>query len=223
MELNLKSSFFFRNIYNNTEITWDSNTLSLIYNGTEQFPTYELANLVDGDNVGEIISGKHTNVVANRVASITSLTDLNYKLPTETSTTFDITPITVGLTWTNLDLTYSGKPQIINANISGVLDIDSEIIGVTQTKEQVDAGNYTAEALLTGNTYGNYVLPSEYTKEFTIKQKLVTVTANLNTIIYGSAPTHNNSTYFGFVEGEDESVLTTNVTYTYSYQQSRSV
>ena len=47
----------------------------------------------------------------------------------------------------------------------------------------------------------------------------MTVTAKDASIIYGEAPANNGVTYSGFVNGEDETVLGGELTYTYTYTQ----
>ncbi len=49
--------------------------------------------------------------------------------------------------------------------------------------------------------------------------KKLTITAKDNTITYGDKPTGNGVTYSGFVDGDDESILTGTLDYDYSYTQ----
>ena len=71
-----------------------------------------------------------------------------------------------------------------------------------------NAGTYTASITLGGK---------EVSVQYTINKADLTVTANPATITYGDTAVSNGVTYSGFVNGEDESVLGGELTYTFSY------
>ena len=77
----------------------------------------------------------------------------------------DITAITVGLEWSDTDLTYNGTEQKPTATATGVLEGDE--CAVTVSGGQTNAGeNYTATAESLSNE--NYVLPDNKTTLFHI-------------------------------------------------------
>ena len=146
------------------------------------------------------------------------LTSDNYDI-TFNSGTLTVVQKEVGLTWGTTELTYSGVSQVPTVTAAGTVNGDK--IGVTVTGGQTAVGSgYTATAsALTGDKAGNYKLPAANTKEFSIGKAPLTVTAKNHTIIYGEAPAANGVKYSGFVNGENESVLTGTPKYYFDYAQ----
>ena len=79
-----------------------------------------------------------------------------------------------------------------------------------------NAGSY--KAVFTVAETGNYNGLTK-TVNFTISQKPLTVTANPKTITYGEKPANGGVTYEGFVNGENEEVLTGTLDFAYDYAQ----
>ena len=79
-----------------------------------------------------------------------------------------------------------------------------------------DAGDYRAVFKVVEDS--NFKDLSE-TVDFTISQKPLTVTANPKTITYGEKPANGGVTYDGFVNGENEEVLTGTLDFAYDYAQ----
>lgn len=146
------------------------------------------------------------------------LTSDNYDI-TFNSGTLTVAQKEVGLTWGETDLTYSGVSQMPTVTLTGIVNNDE--IGVTVTGAQTDIGSgYIATATgLTGTKAGNYILLAANTTEFSIGKAPLTVTANPHTITYGDAPAANGVKYSGFVNGENESVLTGTPKYYFNYAQ----
>lgn len=90
-----------------------------------------------------------------------------------------ISKIEVGLSW-NIPATnpvYDGQTHCITANATGM--INDDVIGVTVTGEQTNAGEHTATASeLTGTNNGYYKLPAANTQTFIISTRPITVTPN---------------------------------------------
>lgn len=145
-------------------------------------------------------------------------TSTNYKI-TYVNGTLTVAQKEVGLTWGKTDLTYSGVSQMPTVTLTGIVNNDE--IGVTVTGAQTDIGSgYIATATgLTGTKAGNYILLAANTTEFSIGKAPLTVTANPHTITYGDAPAANGVKYSGFVNGENESVLTGTPKYYFNYAQ----
>ena len=133
--------------------------------------------------------------------------------------TLTVTQKEVGLTWGTTDFTYNGSERTPTATATETVNGDE--IGVTVTGGQTNVGSgYTATAsALTGAQAGNYKLPEANTTEFTINKAPLTVTAKNWEITYGDAPAANGVTYSGFVNSDNESVLSGTVFYGYNYTQ----
>ena len=89
----------------------------------------------------------------------------------------------IGLSWDSTSFTYDGEYHAPEATATGLVNGDSCNVTVTGAKKA--AGSYTATASSIDNA--NYALPAENTKGFTIGQKVVTITANEQTITYGDS------------------------------------
>lgn len=79
-----------------------------------------------------------------------------------------------------------------------------------------NAGNATATVSFIGKYDAG---ASTLSKEFVIDKAPLTVTAKPKTITYGDAPANDGVEYDGFVNSENESVLTGTVDYAYNYTQ----
>ena len=124
----------------------------------------------------------------------------------------------VGLTWDETtSFVYDGSAHAPTATASGM--INGDVISVTVIGAQINAGDYTATASLTGDKAGSYQLPDAHTQEFSITKVPLTITANNNAITYGNAPAGNGVTCVGFVNSETASVLGGTLDYDYSYTQ----
>ena len=92
-------------------LTW-SETTSFPYDGTSHGLTATATNLVNGDEIGVTVSGVQTNA-GNYTATASALTGekaVNYKLPTEKTHAFTITPVELTVTAKNNTITYGDVP-----------------------------------------------------------------------------------------------------------------
>ncbi len=107
------------------------------------------------------------------------------------------------------NLVYNGtvKEATVEGTIIGTYEI-------TYDSAPVNVGTYTASI-----TVGDATV----SVDFTIEKAALTVKANNYTISYGDEPTNNGVTYTGFVNGENENVLTGELTYSYTYVQNGDV
>ena len=138
--------------------------------------------------------------------------------------------VTVGKAWPRMTaplavtgLTYTGKPQAL-------VSAGSTACGAMQYS--IDQGNTWSDTVPSGTSAGNYkvfyrVVGDENHKDtgmlgpvtvFVAKASL-TLRANNHTIVYGDAPANNGAEITGFVNSEDESVLSGELSYIYSYSQ----
>ena len=115
-----------------------------------------------------------------------------------------ISKIEVGLSW-NIPATnpvYDGQTHCITANATGM--INDDVIGVTVTGEQTNAGEHTATASeLTGTNNGYYKLPAANTQTFIISTRPITVTPDEGqSKTYGEADPTLTYTVDDIVSGE---------------------
>ncbi|MDO4337066.1 MAG: MBG domain-containing protein [Eubacteriales bacterium] len=117
-----------------------------------------------------------------------------------------------GLTWNGLmnqDTLTEGTDYMVSALYDSAGAGDNHTVTVTVTLQD------TAKA-------GNYQIAPSYSYECTgqtIEKAQLTIKANDNAIIYGDEPAGAGVAYTGFVNGETESVLTGQLSYSYNYQQ----
>ena len=99
---------------------------------------------------------------------------------------FTISPKQLTLNWgSTTTFDYDGNSHAPTATISGVVSGDT--CNVSVGGAEVNAGNHTATASLTGANAGNYKLPDANTKAFTINKKLIDLTDVLaNPKVYDS-------------------------------------
>lgn len=108
----------------------------------------------------------------------------NYVLAeTELTTKANITPKTVGLTWSGHDdLVYDGEPVSVTAEATGLVGDDTCTVTV-ENGAQTYAGTYTAEAAGLDNP--NYQLPTEGTKQsYTIAPRPVELSWSESSFTY---------------------------------------
>ncbi len=183
-------------------LTW-TNT-SLTYNGTAQAPTATATDLVGQDVVNVIVTGAQTNV-GSYTATASALDNANYKLPAAKTQGFTIGAKEIGLTWTNTTLTYNGTAQAPTATATGLETGD--VVNVTVTGGQTNAGSHTATASALDNT--NYKLPTANTQQFTIGQKEVGLTWTNTSLTYNKKAQAPTATATGLETGDVTSVTVT--------------
>ncbi len=100
------------------------------------------------------------------------LTSDNYYI-TFTPGALTVTPKTIGVDWTETELSYNGSEQAPTATATGLVNNDE--VGVTVTGAQTNVGtDYIATAsALTGEKKDNYQLPEGLTHSFTITPKSI--------------------------------------------------
>ena len=220
------------------ELQWSDTTQT--YTGQDLSPTATVANLVDGDNcvVTVIVTQKNSqnHRVGEYTATATDLSNKNYKLPDQNpTTTLTITPAPVTVTWDPASpaYTYNGQGQAPTPTAEGLFK--DVTITVNYTDEQgntsnsmpVNAGQYTATAVLSGAARENFEITEGASIDFTIaKAKLSASVANVS-IYYGSDPATVDFnyviTYAGFVGNDTESAVSGTLTCQHDYQPTMDV
>ena len=115
-------------------LSWGDTAFS--YDGTEKLPTATATGLIDGDTCTVTVAGAQTNVGENYTATASALSNSNYALPAENTTSFKITPGTQdGITATDYAGTYDGAAHGITVTASN---------GGTVTYSAPRSGAYSA-------------------------------------------------------------------------------
>ena len=132
--------------------------------------TYTSTGLVNGD----VFTGALSRAAGEDVGTYTitqgTIANDNYNITFTTGKTFKIDPKTVGITWGETLLTYSGTAQAPEATATGLEDGDDCHVIVTGAKTEV--GTYTATASSLDNA--NYKLPATgLTTDYEIVDQLV--------------------------------------------------
>ncbi len=169
-------------------IDWDEDT-TLVYNGKAQAPE-ATATVLKGDSCEVTVSGKQTNAGNGYTATVTALSNPNYRLPTQTAaemedynnltTTFSIAKKTIGLSWGETFFKHDGNPHAPQVTATNLVEGDS--CTLTVSGAQTEMGTYTATVNEPTNT--NYTLPEDKTKEFIIGKKQVPLTWGSLTFTY---------------------------------------
>lgn len=107
----------------------------------------------------------------------------NYVLSDTTlETTANITPKTVGLTWSGHEnLVYDGSAVSVTAEATGLVGDDTCTVTV-ENGDKTDAGTYTAKA--TGLSNGNYKLPADVEQSYTIAPRPVELSWSASDFTY---------------------------------------
>ena len=94
-------------------LTWG--TTSFIYDGSAHAPTATATGLVGNDACTVTVEGAQTDAGSNYIATASVLSNTNYKLPTDNTTTFSIAKAASSVTTapTANTLTYSGSAQAL--------------------------------------------------------------------------------------------------------------
>ena len=174
-----------------------SNT-AFTYNGSAQAPTATATSLVEGDECLVTVGGAQTNAGSNYTATASALSNANYTLPATATTAFSIAAKEVGLNWSNTPLTYNGSEQMPTATATGLVGNDE--CNVIVSGAQTNFGSYTATAERLSN--GNYKLPNNKTKAFTIDQKVVTLEWGTASFTYNGSEQAPTATATGLVDGD---------------------
>ena len=157
------------------DLKWNK---ELTYNGKEQLPTATVNNLVNGDKCEITVDGdKHKNVGTYK-AEITKVSNTNYMLPENVTTSYTIKPKDITVTITPNGGTYGEKITGATAKLNDVENGDHPEVTLTYTGTGYDgtkvngtevpshAGKYTVTASITDE---NYKLTGTNIAEFVVK------------------------------------------------------
>lgn len=196
----------------------------LTYTGAELEVEVDETTLPDGVSVTNIITRDKVaiNVDEEYVAVIYLQYEdtANYNPMEEITRTWSIVKATVG-SFDNValsvnSLTYTGVEQTV-----GLINIPAgATIGSISGNKGTKVDEYTVEVTFVCGDADNYndFEPVVKTYTWNITPATLTVTAKDHTIKYNENPSNNGYTITGFVNNENEGVLTSAVTYSYTYE-----
>ena len=156
------------------DLNWNK---ELTYNGKEQLPTATVNNLADGDKCEVTVAGANRNA-GTYEATATKVSNQNYKLPEDVTTSYTIKPKDVTVTITPNGGTYGEKITGATAKLNDVENGDHPEVTLTYTGTGYDgttvngtevpshAGKYTVTASIDDK---NYNLTGTNTAEFVVK------------------------------------------------------
>ena len=173
---------------------------SLVYSGYPQKPVATLKNVCDGDIVEVTVSGEQT-FVGNGYSATASISDGNYTIDQNKTTTFNILPLSVTVQWADTSFVYDKTAKTPSASINGV-GADG-VISLTVSAGEINVGNYTAMA---GCSNANYTL-SNPTAAYSINAKTVEIVwSDLSLTYNGLAQKPSAEAGEGVVSGDTVNV-----------------
>lgn len=157
------------------DLNWNK---ELTYNGKEQLPTATVSNLADGDECEITVDGAQHKNAGTYEATATKVSNQNYKLPEDVTTSYTIKPKDITVTITPNGGTYGEKITGATAKLNDVESGAHPEVTLTYTGTGYDgtevngtevpshAGKYTVTASIDDK---NYNLTGTNTAEFVVK------------------------------------------------------
>ena len=157
------------------DLKWNK---ELTYNGKEQLPMATVNNLADGDKCEVTVDGAQHKNAGTYEAKATKVSNQNYKLPENVTTSYTIKPKDITVTITPNGGTYGEKITGATAKLNDVENGDHPEVTLTYTGTAYDgtkvngtevpshAGKYTVTASIDDK---NYNLTGTNTAEFVVK------------------------------------------------------
>lgn len=221
---------------NKRTVTLDWGTAnSFVYDGIAHTLKPAAKNVVNNDDLGlaitvtgENISGSSA-INAGTYTATASITNKNYVLAESSKTaTFTITACALTITANDHEIIYGSAPATNGYTISGMIEgetpgtanIGGTVKLTTNYTQYGNVGKYDIIVDISGLSAPNYSFTAKNGK-LTVNKKELTVTAKKHEITYGEEPSANGYTINGFVNNENESVITglENITYIIDYAQ----
>ncbi len=157
---------------NKQSLTITATAKSKIYGDEDPELTYTQNGLVGTDVLTGVLTREEGEDVGSYAIINTLEAGNNYDV-TYVPANLTVTPKTIGVEWTDTELSYNGNEQAPTATATGLVNNDE--VGVTVTGAQTNVGtDYIATAsALTGEKKDNYQLPEGLTHTFTITPKSI--------------------------------------------------
>ena len=216
-------------------VTLDWGANSFAYDGNAHTLTPTAQNAVSNDNLGltvTVTGEKITDSSAINAGTYTAtakITNTNYILDESSKTaTFTITPRPLTVTATSHQIIYGDAPSTKGYTISGFIEgetfesanISGTVKITTNYTKFKDVGKYDIFVDISELSSHNYSF-NAVNGILTVNKKELTVKAKDHEITYGDEPSANGYEISGFVNNENESVITglDSITYTFDYSQ----
>lgn len=221
---------------NERTVTLDWGTAnSFVYDGIAHTLNPDAKNVVIGDDLGLAITVTGENISGSSAINVgtytatASITNKNYVLAESSkSATFTITASALTITANDHEIIYGSAPATNGYTISGMIEgetpgtanIGGTVKLTTNYTQYGNVGEYDIIVDISGLSAPNYSFTAKNGK-LTVTKKELTVTAKKHEITYGEEPSANGYTINGFVNNENESVITglENITYIIDYAQ----
>ena len=165
---------------NQAVVTLSWSNIEFDYTGTSHVPNVTIkSGKIDGDSLTVAVtsSSAQTNAGTHTAeATLSGTSRSNYIIDeNDLKQEFEINKAVVRLDWYNTIFTYDGTTHVPNVTIiSGKISGDSLTVAVDNTSAKTDAGTYTAKAVLSGNSKGNYEIhEDDREKEFIINKATI--------------------------------------------------
>ena len=150
-----------------------------VYDGQPSNVTATAIGLLNGDTAQVTVTGGTEKDAGSYTAEAASLDNKNYALPEGASVSYTITPKPItNLTWSDLDLTYTGRPLAPTASSEEVVEGDTVEFSVPTVTEP---GRYEVAAASKNPNY--VVADSAKTCAFTISWPKVTLNGGENSLL----------------------------------------
>ena len=221
---------------NERTVTLDWGTAnSFVYDGIAHTLKPAAKNVVIGDDLGLAITVTGENISGSSAINVgtytatASITNINYVIAESSKTaTFTITARALTITANDHEIIYGSAPATNGYTISGMIEgetpetanIGGTVKLTTNYTQYGNVGEYDIIVDISGLSAPNYSFTANNGK-LTVNKKELTVTAKNHEITYGEEPSANGYTINGFVNNENESVITglENITYIIDYTQ----
>ena len=146
------------------ELIWSDT--EFIYDGKSHVPRASVKGFIGKDSATLSVEGEQIHAAKYSATAKLSGNEY-YFLPENASCDFTIKPKTLTLTWSNTELIYNRQYQAPTFSLD-LIGIDTATLNVEG--EQINAGTYTAKAIVTDFS-SDYVLPDDITCKFIIAPK----------------------------------------------------
>lgn len=205
-------------------VTWDPETLELIYNGSSRKPAVEAV-------LGEIGSEKALIAVrvdgsAKNVGTYTAeayLTTLavnkNYYIETGKETQFEISAKPITVSWENTSMVYNGNGgRLPTPKFDGVVGADDVMKTVSSNESAKNVGEYTATVTVANP---NYKISGGGSCLFTISKASLNLRWGSTALVYSGAPQAPTAEIASGLQGSDSFTVTVNGKETAASQSER--
>lgn len=151
------------------------------YNGKIQMPTAAVKGdtLAEGDSCTVTVTGGQKDA-GTYTAEVTKISNSNYKIPADATTTFTIQEKEIKVTWGKTEFIYDKTAKCPAATATGLENNDT--CGILVIGGAVNAGTHTATAVKTTNK--NYKLSGKEAISFTIAPKEIGIRWGKTEFIY---------------------------------------